>query len=241
MHRLCGIVTDVAGTITSAKPPLVAFQKLAKLTPHLCWTESKIIDLMGQSKRAHLRSLCTSDEEAADLKSKYDELLARELSSNCALLPGVINVLRALRSEYGLKIGINTGYERHHLDMLLNQWPADLFDNSVASDEVPRGRPFPDAIRKICVKWQCQPTEVLAVGDTIYDVQAAQNAGSHAVGLTRHSIYGEGSQDKLSGPNCRVCADWRDLLSYIRRFNACRCGIPHEKKCLHWPPEFRTE
>jgi phosphoglycolate phosphatase-like HAD superfamily hydrolase len=66
-------------------------------------------------------------------------------------------------------------------------WQRDgLLDASIASDEVPRGRPHPDMIRRLMTQLGvADPVRVAKVGDTPADLQEGANAGcGRVIGVT---------------------------------------------------------
>lgn len=102
--------------------------------------------------------------------------------------PGVSETFRKLKDSK-LKVVVDTGFDRQIVAPLLERlgWTqAGLLDASVTSDEVPRGRPFPDMILKAMELTQViDPKAVMKVGDTLSDLQEGNAAGcGHVVGIT---------------------------------------------------------
>lgn len=60
----------------------------------------------------------------------------------------------------------------------------DLIDVTTHSDEVTSSKPSPDIINRALQKTGSSPHEALMLGDTPYDVKAAQNAGIPIIGFT---------------------------------------------------------
>jgi phosphonatase-like hydrolase len=99
-------------------------------------------------------------------------------------LPNVEETFAALR-EMGIRVGINTGFSRDIADAIIRrlQWrEKHLIDHMVASDEVPKGRPFPFMIEKMMKEGGVDDAaEVAKVGDTEVDVREGQNTGCRFV------------------------------------------------------------
>lgn len=93
---------------------------------------------------------------------------------------GVSSTFRKLK-EMNVKVVVDTGFDRQITDPLLDRlgWKTDsLIDASVTSDEVARGRPFPDMIyRAMALTNVTDAGRVVKVGDTASDVQEGQAAG----------------------------------------------------------------
>ena len=99
-------------------------------------------------------------------------------------------VFRWLRAQ-GIKIALNTGFYREVTDIILQKlgWLSGLdhrhiggadsiIDFSVASDEVPKGRPEPFMIFKAMeVFGITDPKKVVKIGDTPVDLLEGRNAG----------------------------------------------------------------
>ncbi len=101
---------------------------------------------------------------------------------------GVSETFRALKAN-DIKVVVDTGFDRLITDTLLQRmgWVAnELIDASVTSDEVPRGRPYPDMIFKAMELTGVRDiSKVAKVGDTASDLQEGNAAGcSLVVGVT---------------------------------------------------------
>jgi phosphonatase-like hydrolase len=101
---------------------------------------------------------------------------------------GVSKVFKKLKDSK-LKIIVDTGFDRPITDALLDRlgWKKEnLIDGSVTSDEVPRGRPYPDMIfRAMVLTGVSNPSNVAKIGDTASDLQEGTGAGCKIVaGIT---------------------------------------------------------
>ncbi len=112
---------------------------------------------------------------------------------------GIENAFRALRAA-GVKVALNTGFSRDVLDVLLERlhWTGDagLVDMTIASDEVSRGRPWPDMIDAIRERLDgIASGEVAKVGDTPVDLQEGTVA---RCGLVIGVCNGSHSREELA-------------------------------------------
>jgi len=111
---------------------------------------------------------------------------------------GALEVFGWLHQK-GIKVALNTGFYRQVTDIILHKlgWLAGLnpqyvggvgtvIDFSIASDEVPLGRPAPFMIQKaMSVFGITDPKQVIKVGDTPVDLAEGRNAGCAAsIGVT---------------------------------------------------------
>jgi phosphonatase-like hydrolase len=117
--------------------------------------------------------------------------------SSIAEHDGVSDVFAVLKKN-GIKVGIDTGFNRPIADALLSRlgWKEKgLIDYTVTSDEVERGRPFPDLIHSIMMlAGVYDPDSVVKVGDTVADLQEGSAA---ACGLIVGVTFGAGRRDLL--------------------------------------------
>jgi phosphonatase-like hydrolase len=93
---------------------------------------------------------------------------------------GVSSTFQQLKAR-GIKVAVNTGFSRPITDPLLHRlgWiKNDLLDCSVTSDEVARGRPYPDLIFEAMKRTGVSDaSKVVKVGDTAVDIQEGKAAG----------------------------------------------------------------
>jgi phosphoglycolate phosphatase-like HAD superfamily hydrolase len=53
--------------------------------------------------------------------------------------------------------------------------------------DVPRPKPFPDMLEKCAAHFAADPARILYVGDAATDLEAAQAAGMHFIGVREHT------------------------------------------------------
>lgn len=96
----------------------------------------------------------------------------------------------------GIKVAVDTGFDRETTTPLLERmgWiKNELIDCSITSDEVPRGRPFPDMIFKAMALTRVfEVAHVAKVGDTASDMQQGTAAGCKwVIGVTSGAYSAE--------------------------------------------------
>jgi pyrophosphatase PpaX len=102
---------------------------------------------------------------------------------------GIVDVLERLRGE-GRRFGIVTAKRKAGIDLAFRILPlAHLFDAAVASDDVPRGKPYPDGILRALELLGASPEEAAYVGDSPFDVEAANRAGVCSVAVGWGGIH----------------------------------------------------
>ena len=99
------------------------------------------------------------------------------LAETTRAYPGVEQGLRALR-EVGLRLGCITNKAARFTHPLLEQTGlADYFEIVLAGDTLARKKPDPLPLLHAAEFFKVQPHELLLIGDSVNDVQAAHAAG----------------------------------------------------------------
>jgi phosphonatase-like hydrolase len=101
---------------------------------------------------------------------------------------GASEIFRQLK-DVGIKVVVDTGFDRVITNSLLHRmgWIGKgLVDASVTSDEVKRGRPYPDMIQKAMKLTDVSdPAAVAKVGDTVSDLLEGTSANcGWVIGIT---------------------------------------------------------
>jgi phosphonatase-like hydrolase len=111
---------------------------------------------------------------------------------------GVSETFRALHA-LGIKVAVDTGFDRPITTPLLRRlgWIENgLIDASVTSDEVLRGRPYPDlALKAMSLTGVTHAPGVAKVGDTVSDLEEGNAAGC---GLVIGVTTGAFTREELS-------------------------------------------
>jgi phosphonatase-like hydrolase len=103
-------------------------------------------------------------------------------------VPGAAEVFAKLRSA-GIKVALTTGFFRPIAEVVLTRlgWSAPaVIDADLTSDEVPRGRPYPDMIQHLMARLGVSDaSKVAKIGDTQADLEEGTNAGcAFVIGVT---------------------------------------------------------
>jgi HAD superfamily hydrolase (TIGR01549 family) len=98
---------------------------------------------------------------------------------------GAEDLIRYLR-EKDLKVGILSRNSRIAIDTAMENFtavgPAD-FDAIISRDDDPPPKPDPGGILMAARDFDVQPSEILMVGDFVFDIEAGRNAGATTIFL----------------------------------------------------------
>lgn len=116
-------------------------------------------------------------------------------------IKGVEKVLLNLRSE-GVKVVLNTGYDRKTATLLLDklQWDEKIhYDALITASDVVNGRPHPDMILQAMeLLGVTDASKVLKAGDSAIDIEEGKNAGC---GITVGVLSGAQTKVQLEKQN----------------------------------------
>ena len=89
----------------------------------------------------------------------------------------------------------------------------DLIDKETSSDDAERSKPEPDIFQAALQRLgNLSPEQVLVVGDTPYDAEAAAKAGMRTIGL----LCGGWSADELKQAGC--VAIYKDVAGLLAQY-----------------------
>ncbi len=184
------VVFDVSGTTVADGGGLVRRALREALeTVGVALREGSLERVMGLAKPVAIRTLLEGHGRD-DLLSQLDAIHAAFVSrvirhyrddASVRAVDGAVETFARLRAA-GIRVALDTGYSRPVLDAVLARlgWdgPASPIDATITSDEVPRGRPYPDMITQLRQRaGGILAHEVAKVGDTAVDLQEGTMAG----------------------------------------------------------------
>jgi pyrophosphatase PpaX len=130
-------------------------------------------------------------EELVRVYRAHNEPLHETLEA----FPGIDDVLAQLRDE-GRRLGVVTAKRRATVEIAFAKLPlGHLFDTVVGGDETERHKPDPEPLLLGLERLGASPDTAAYVGDSPYDMQAANAAGLYAVGVTWGAIH---DRDRLA-------------------------------------------
>lgn len=183
--RVRAVLIDLDGTLLDTIPDLSAAANLmlAELgRPAL--DEALIRTFVGKGiPRLVERVLAAACDGAPDAVqfppalAAYERCYEKVNGAHTTVYPGVIEGLDALRAQ-GLPLACVTNKSaRFTLPLLDQQKLRPYFAEVVAGDDLPRKKPDPDQLLHAAARLDVTPCDLLMIGDSVNDVQAARAAG----------------------------------------------------------------
>ncbi len=100
--------------------------------------------------------------------------------------PDLKTLLKGLRPDFKTAVATN---RTDTMDKVLDEFGlVDLFDLVVTALDVPNPKPAPDCLESIFKTFQVAPSEVLYIGDSLLDQQAAGAAGTQFVAFGNRDL-----------------------------------------------------
>lgn len=184
------VVSDIAGTAVHDGGEVAAAFNAAMADHGIEVSAQQVSAVRGASKREAIAKLTEPKygKDAARVEAVYASFkshLQRVFTCEARPVAGAPETFAWLKA-HNIKLALNTGFDRDITEILLSalSWRG-IADAVICGDDVKQGRPAPFMIyRSMEATDTFNVREVLAVGDTVSDLQAAHNAGvGAAVGV----------------------------------------------------------
>ena len=141
----------------------------------------------GSSFKAVLDTLDSSRKE--EIKTDYYNMMLVEEKKYAKLFPTVRKSLNQMKRE-GFKLALVTNKEKLIVMEGLKRFElGQFFDSIVTIDDVCNPKPHPEPILKALKMTNTLNEKALMIGDTVYDVGAAGNAGVHCAVIDWYHRY----------------------------------------------------
>ena len=232
------VVFDMAGTTVTDHHEVERCFAEAATETGLFVSDERILAMQGLSKRYVFETLWKEQlgSNHSDIQHQVDvsyDAFRRVLEDHyrtqgATPTEGCLETFAYLR-ERGIPISLTTGFYRVVTDIILEKlgWLKGLNDQrigssdsiiqlSIASDEVERGRPYPDMIeRAMRILNVTNPKAVINIGDTPSDLLSGRAAG---VALNLGLTNGTHSHDQLDAyPHDMLLGSLRELPTVINK------------------------
>ncbi len=181
-----GVILDVDGTLVDsnnahAQAWVEAFADAGHDVPF-----EKVLRLIGMGSDK-LVPECIGIEkdtpEGKKIAERRKEIFVHQLLPNIKPTSGTADLLRYMH-ESGLKLVVASSAEKDELQPLLEIAGATEFiQEQTSSSDAKESKPDPDIVLVALGSIGLDPAEVVMVGDTPYDVEAATKAGVAVIGV----------------------------------------------------------
>ncbi len=212
MNPIRGVIFDLDGTLVDSNDAhtLAWVESLAEFG----WTvtPAQVRPLIGMGGDKLLPTLIGIEEDSAEgrpIRRRRSRLMARYTES---MRPchGARALLDALRAR-GLRLAVATSAHASDVDALLTAAGVrGCFDVVISAGDAERSKPDPDIVEAARAALGLSSGEVVMVGDTCYDLEAARRAGIPTIALR----CGGADPASLAGA-AAIYDDPADLLQHL--------------------------
>jgi HAD superfamily hydrolase (TIGR01509 family) len=180
MGEVKAVVLDIDGTLllSNEAHARAFFEAASRLG--IAADFATILRLIGKGSDKLIPEAFGFDSES-DLGKKLETLKGKLFKtsylSTVKPAPGARQLLMRLRQD-GIKLVIATSASAEDVASLLERAEVkDLVDDTSSADDVEASKPEPDVVTAALKKIDAKPDAAVMLGDTPYDVEAAQRAG----------------------------------------------------------------
>lgn len=171
-HLISAAMAETFTSIDLAAPSIAAVRRVVGLS-----LEEAIARLLPEPRRDEATAL------SARYKENYFRLKSDPKVPQDELFDGAREALQTLHRENYL-LGVATGKSRRGLRATLERHGlADLFVTLQTADDAP-GKPDPTMALQAMTEAGVAPQETVVIGDTVFDVMMARQAGAGALGVS---------------------------------------------------------
>lgn len=160
LNDIRGVIFDLDGTLAHSNPDFAGLRAELGIEA-------------GTDVLAHVNSLADEAARHSALEMVHDYEIRS--SQDSTWVEGARELIACLRAK-SLPLAILTRNIPEAAQITINRLDIDIELVLTRHDAEPK--PHPEGILLICQQWQLAPADILYVGDYLFDLQTAQNAGS---------------------------------------------------------------
>lgn len=212
MQPLKLIVFDWDGTLMDSEARIVACLRAALNDIDLPdQPDEQLKNVIGLGLKEALQQLHPQgkDKEHQQLTDRYRYHFLESSKIPSPMFDGAQTLIENLNQQ-GYFLAVATGKGRLGLDKVLDEsGMARFFHYTRCADET-RSKPHPQMLEEIISFCGVESDEAIMIGDTEYDLQMANHAGTHALAVS----YGVHDKQRLLACNPLDCVDDMNELSH---------------------------
>jgi HAD superfamily hydrolase (TIGR01509 family) len=149
------------------------------------WSERAQADMMGMSSpewAAYMHDVVGLEESPDEINAEVVRRMLERYRTELPLLDGAVDAVRRLAGAFRLAVASSSN--RPLIDAVLGAaGVADLFEVTVSSEEVARGKPAPDVYLEAARRLGVEPAGAAAIEDSSNGLRAAHAAGLRVIAL----------------------------------------------------------
>ena len=214
------VIIDLDGTMLDTVPDFhVAINAMRAELGLAAITQERIALMIGKGSEKLIRDVLALDYDSAAVEAHFSQAMAayqrHYLAINgqyATLYPEVVEGLQALR-EQGLRLACVTNKPIAFATPLLAQKGLDgFFEVVYGGDSLARKKPDPLPLLTVCADFDLAPGQVVAIGDSSNDAEAARAAGCFVLTVPYGYNHGRPIQETDSDGIVDTLLEAADLI-----------------------------
>jgi HAD superfamily hydrolase (TIGR01549 family) len=190
--KVKAIVWDLDGTLINfkidslnARRAVVKLLKEKGVSREFFRTQRSTFEIINKSQEI-LKEIGLSQDEIEEMIAKVNNAVVEieeKAALEASLITGIEKVLEFIE-EIGIKQAIFTFNTFRNAKLSLEK--ADIlhyFETIAGRDNVAHLKPHPDHLNYICETLKVKPDEIIVIGDSSKDIEAALNVGAKSIGI----------------------------------------------------------
>lgn len=158
----------------------------------------------GKNKLEVLSFYCKF-HDLDEVRAEFKERLFAAYETDLSLISGAEQTFERLKAD-GVSVALNTGYPKDVQERIVKMLNLDeLVDDWISSEEVSYGRPSPNMLNELMLRFDTWPKDVIKVGDTRNDMLEGLNA--HCGEIVGVLLTGEHDEKTLYGAGAHRVID----------------------------------
>jgi len=186
------LIWDLDGTLVHFKIDYLRARKISieilkkyGVPKQLLTVKSSILENI-KSSRDFFEEKGFPEEKIKEIIGEVDNEIIKiehEAAINASIINGIDQVLEFAKVK-NLKLAIFTFNTKKNAEISLKKVNIlQYFNVIVGRDNITNLKPHPDHLYSICKELNVKPNEILVIGDTNRDIEAAINVGAHSIAL----------------------------------------------------------
>jgi HAD superfamily hydrolase (TIGR01509 family) len=230
--KIKGIIFDIDGTLLDSNDAHAkAWQEACKRHGFEVDYET-IRNAIGMGSDQLLPAVCGVDSESKMGKALSDakgEIFEAKYLENLVPFPNARELAETLANR-GLRIAVASSAGKEELSVFLRRIGiASLLESKTSADDIENSKPAPDVVLAALDKLSLAPDEAIMIGDTPFDIAAAEKAGVATI-----AVRSGGWKDRDLRGASAIYDDASDLLAKLDTspifFNSTENGLRFEKE-----------